>query len=361
MQCIPSVRCKVTNKAKLMLVPLLLTFTTCCHIRHFLCDGTSLDDILDISITINCIVASVQILFSIAVLNIGLKNNHREVQKYFENIVESSEEFMSEAREEHLSKSLQLAYKVVRFFFLYFVAVCQFFPAMALYQTNFVSPLYYRLPGIPSSSPFFYPVNIIGQYFNFFCLVTWYIIIDCLFFIYLFYIRGEMRSITAIAELLSQKETLTSNCNQILRSVCRAHYELFQGFRSLSQIVWHYYCYKLLGLILITCSSSVVYSRTNSIVSGPVLHILAIALLTLVCVPGQLVDDSLENLRETLYQSLWYEMKSKDQRNFLLIFNASQKNINAETFGVGKISFSTLVQVVKTTISYAAFVYTVLM
>ncbi|GAB0090712.1 hypothetical protein DMENIID0001_054640 [Sergentomyia squamirostris] len=361
MQCIPLVSCKAIDTAKLMIVPVFLAFSAFCNIWHFLYEVKSADNILDISINTNLLIGGIQTIFTVAVVNVGLKWNHNKVQKYFDNIVESSEVFLTEAREEFLSKSLQIANSIVRAFLTVYGATCLLFPAIALYQTNYVSPIYYQFPGLPHSSPFFYPVNIIGQILIFTIIIQLYISMDCLFFIYLFYFRGEIHSITAVAKLLSQKEHLDSNCDRILRSIYRAHREVFKNFGILSKVMWHFYSHKMLAMIFIICCSLFIYSQTNSIASGIILQMLAISLLVILCVPGQLIDSYSDNLRETLYESLWYEMKPLDQRNFLLIFIGSQKNINAETFGVGVISFATFVQVIKLAISYAAFVYAVLL
>ncbi|GAB0090709.1 hypothetical protein DMENIID0001_054610 [Sergentomyia squamirostris] len=237
----------------------------------------------------------------------------------------------------------------------------QLFPVVGLIQTNFISPTYYRIPGIPSTSMFFYPVNIIGQFFLFWCEVAMYIAMDCLFLIYLFYFRGEIQSITAVGKLLSGRDILRENCDRILRCLYRSHQTLLQEFSRFSVVLWHFYCHKLLAVILLTCSASFAYSKTSSIVMGVILQIQTIALLAILCTPGQLLDNSSEELSETLYDSLWYEMKPKDQRNFLLIFKGAQRNIKAETMGIDKISFSTLVQGLKTAISYATFIYTVLL
>ncbi|GAB0090710.1 hypothetical protein DMENIID0001_054620 [Sergentomyia squamirostris] len=302
MQFIPSRRSTVLDYGRLLILLIILAFSAFCNIWHFLYQVKSLDNILDISVNNQCFIAAVQAIFTVTIVIIGLKRKHLEVQRYFERIVVSSEEFISEAREEHLSKSLDVAITITRFFSTFFLPTCLLFPIFALHQTNYISPLYYTFPGIPSTSLFFYPVNIFGQFFLYIYLVVLYIAMDSLFLIYLFYFRGEICSIMAVSEKLSYKENLGLHCKM-----------------------------------------------------------LAISLLFIVCTPGQLIDNCSEELRETLYKTLWYEMKPKDQRNFLLIFKGAQRNIKAETMGIDKISFSTLVQGIKTAISYAAFVYTVLL
>ncbi|GAB0090715.1 Odorant receptor [Sergentomyia squamirostris] len=361
MKCIPTIPCTTIDKFRFLLVPLFYVFSIFCSIWHFLYEVKSVDNILDLSINTNFLVGGVQVLWTNAVVNIGLKQNHLKVRRYFENIVESSEEFISKAREEHLSKNLQIANTVARFFYIFFMVNCHMFPIFGLVQTNYVSPNFYRFPGIPPTSVFFYPVNIIGQFLIYFIAVSLYIIMDCLFFIYMFYFRGEIQSITAVVKLLSQKENVTVNCDQILRSIYRAHRDLLNEFNSFSRVLWHFYCHKLLSVILLTCSSFFAYSKTTSLVTGLVMQMLMISLLFLLCMPGQLLDNCSDNLQETLYESLWYEMQPKDQRKFLILYKASQRSIKAETMGIEKMSFSTLVQGMKTAISYAAFIYAVLL
>ncbi|GAB0090706.1 hypothetical protein DMENIID0001_054580 [Sergentomyia squamirostris] len=361
MQYIPTVRFKFINNGRLLILPLILAFSAFCNIWHFAYQVKSLDNVLDIAVNTNLLIAGVQIIFTVLVVNIGLKRYHLQVQRYFENIVESAEDFISDARKTHLSKSLEIANTVARGFSIAFIVTCQLYPAVGLYQTNYVSPFYYRIPGISSTSLFFYPVNILGQYYIYWHILFSFVAMDSLFLIYLFYFRGEIYSINAVSQMLSNQENLGSKCKVILRRIYLDHRELLEEFTSFSKVLWHFYCYRFLAVILLMCSSSFSYSRSNSFASGVVLQTLAISLLVILCVPGQLIDNCSVNLQETLYESLWYEMSLKDQRNFLLIFKGAQRNIKAETMAIDKISFSTSLQGIKTAISYAAFVYTVLL
>ncbi|GAB0090718.1 hypothetical protein DMENIID0001_054700 [Sergentomyia squamirostris] len=345
-QFIPSIRYGIIDKGRLLVVPILFTLSIFCSSWHLLYEVQSLEDILDITVNVNVYVGAIQIIFNVAIVNIGLKRNHLRVQRYFERIVKTSEEFLTEAREKHLSKSLQEASLVVRSLSLLFAISFQFFPIVALYQTKLVSPMYYKFPGIPSTSLFFYPVNLIGQYCIYYSTIVYYIIIDCLFLTYLFYFRGEVHSITAVAELLSHKENLAKNCDRILRSIYGAHKNLLKEFGSLTEVMWYYYCFKFIAIIPLLCTSTFVYARTYSIVAGPVLQIICIALVNLLCVPGQLIDNCSDKLRETLYQTLWYEMKPKEQKKFLLIFVGTERYLNTKTIAIDKISFSTLVQMI---------------
>ncbi|GAB0090705.1 hypothetical protein DMENIID0001_054570 [Sergentomyia squamirostris] len=360
MQFIPIVGFKIINEGRLLVFPIILFFVAFCSIWHFLYEVKSLENIFDIATNINFLVVSFQILFTNAVVNIGLKPYHLRVQKYFENIVESSDEFISEARERLLSKNLQMAYLGTRGFFIFFSVAAQLFPVTGLIRTNYVSPNYYRIPGIPATNIFFYPVNIIIQFLLFWCVLVLYVGMDCLFVIYLLYFRGEMQSITAVVKLLTEKENLNSNCDRILRSIYGAHREILEEFSNFLPVLWHFYCHKLLAVSLLMCTCFFGYLQTNSLANGMIMQMMATSLLVILCVPGQLIYNCSEELRETLYESLWYEMKPKDQRNFLMIFNGVHRSVKAETIGIEKISFSTMVQGIKTAIAYIAFIYAVL-
>ncbi|GAB0090704.1 hypothetical protein DMENIID0001_054560 [Sergentomyia squamirostris] len=361
MQFIPSVRFRIIDEGKLLVFPIIYFFSAFCNIWHFVYEVKSLENILELAVITNIMIAAIEIIFTTTIVNLGFKRHHLRVQRYFENIVESSDEFMSKARDIHLCTILEIAaYKAVRFFSTCFVITGQLFPVTSLVQTNFVSPTYYRIPGIPPSSVFLYPVNIIVQFFFYWCIIIAYIAIPCLFLIYLFYFRGEIYSIAAVSELLTHKENLSLKCPRILRSIYEAHRELMQEFRYFSQVMWHFCCHRFFTVILLTCSSSFSCLQANSIVIGMILLTLAISLFVILCVPGQLIDNCSEDLQGTLYECLWYEMSLKDQRNFLLILNGAQRSMKVETIGIEKISFSTLVQGITTAISYIAFVYTVL-
>ncbi|GAB0090714.1 Odorant receptor [Sergentomyia squamirostris] len=363
MQFIPSCQCWILEKGRLLLTPILLGFSVFCNAWHFLYQLESTENILDISLNTNFLIGGFGTLCSILIVNIGLKENHLQAHTYFENLVEPYEDFITAAREEYLNRNLRIANTVVRFFLTEHSMTCMIFPVLSFYQTNFTAAMFYTFPGIPSSSVFFYPVNIIGGLIIFCCVVEWYIMMDSLFFLYLFYFRGEMHSIAGVAKLLSHRENVSLYCNEILRSIYLAHHKLLQEFSNLSDTLWHFYCHRLLATIFIVCSSLYVYyaSIDSSILSGMILQMLAVSLLIILCVPGQLIDDCSETLRETLYNSLWYEMMPMEQRNFIIIFMGAQKNLSAETFAVGVISFDTFVQGMKTAMSYAAFMYTFLM
>ncbi|XP_055703756.1 uncharacterized protein LOC129802163 [Phlebotomus papatasi] len=222
---------------------------------------------------------------------------------------------------------------------------------------KFDTPLIYTVPGIPSDSMFYYPVNIILEPIHFYYIMESIISMDSLFIMYLFYFRGELYSINSVAELLTDKKTLDKDGENILLMVHTAHRNTLNQLSILSNVMWHFYWQKFFVVCLCMCGSIFVI---NQDIFGVVPLAFTVFQLGLLCMPGQLIDECSEVLKDTFYMILWYDMKLKYQKSLLLMMIGAQKSIRPETLGIGEISIYTFVQVAKAAVSYAAFAYAVL-
>lgn len=227
-------------------------------------------------------------------------------------------------------------------------AICAPLIFVGLSQTNYVSPMFYTIPGIPPDSIFYYPLNIFGQILLYCVIVESIVSMDCLFIIYLFYFRGELYAINSVAENLHDKEILDRQCYRILMIVHKAHINVLNKFEVISNVIWHFYFQKFFVLSLYLCVSFFFFMKvSNTGLVGVVLFSFILSQLVLLCVPGQLIVESSETLCKTLYMILWQDMKLDDQRNILMLLIGAQRTIQLETFAIGQISIYTYVQVRK--------------
>ncbi|GAB0090717.1 hypothetical protein DMENIID0001_054690 [Sergentomyia squamirostris] len=359
MQCIPAVGYSMIDKGKALIFPLLLSASVFCNAWHLSYQVDSLNNLLDISININFAIGGLQAIITNGIVNFILKEKHLIVLKYFDKIVQSKEELLIEAREQKLKGSLEFVEGLANISFGCILTLT----GAGLFQTNYVSPLFYTIPGISESSFLFRPANIIIQIFFSYLICYGVITSDLQSAIYLFYFHGEFSSIKVVTERLGEKRNLISReSGKILKTVYEAHLEVLSGFSDLSVILWHFYSHKMLAACLYLCSALFAYTKSNSLVTAVVFVLSVLLQLFILCLPAQVIEDSSEEFRKTLYNKvLWYEMSPENQKQFSMIFMGSQRGIEAKTFGVGKISVYTFLQIVKAAFSYAAFVYTVLL
>uniref|UniRef100_A0A7G3B2U4 Odorant receptor n=1 Tax=Lutzomyia longipalpis TaxID=7200 RepID=A0A7G3B2U4_LUTLO len=348
MQWIPTVNCAVIDRGKLFVFPLIFSFALFCTAWHLFFQMESLDNVLEVTFTSNLTIAYFQTIITILTINLYSKKDLVKVLNYFEDIATSKDEYLAAEREKYLGRNLQFAWKLVRIFLIGMSVESPVFPLASLLQSNFTRGLTYRIPGIPPNSIFFIPANTVGEILLFFLLVCVMIIGDTLLLIYFFYFRGEFLAITSLTDLLSRPPTSSNYHGNLLKKIYCSHQRALNEFSRLSNFLWHFYCQKLFGISLYLITSLFVFSKGNdSLLIGIFLLIFIICQLAMLCIPGQLIDNCSEAFRERLYMNFSCEMNIKDQRNLLILMMGARKNISAQTFGLGKVSIFTLVQVKK--------------
>uniref|UniRef100_A0A3F2ZEN6 Odorant receptor n=1 Tax=Phlebotomus papatasi TaxID=29031 RepID=A0A3F2ZEN6_PHLPP len=344
-QFISLTNCSVIDKGKVLIFPLFLGVTSVFAVWHIFFQMASLDNIMDFTYNFNLSSAGFQTIITLLTI-LSSKTKFLTILEYLEDISTSNAEYFAEARENYLKNSISIAWHILRIFFI--VSTVASIPVLVfgLYQTDFVSPLYYKLPGLSSNSTFYYPANIILQPIHYFLLMETIVATDLLIIIYLFYFRGEFYVINAVAELLTEKSILETNYERILLMIHKAHTTTLTNYSILYDVLWHFYCQKFFVVTLYLCASIFVFMKvTNSSIIGIILLAFVIAQLLLLCVPGQLIYNCSELLRNTLYSILWYEMKLKDQKDLLTMMITAERTIQPGTIAIGQISIITFVQV----------------
>uniref|UniRef100_A0A3F2ZEB5 Odorant receptor n=1 Tax=Phlebotomus papatasi TaxID=29031 RepID=A0A3F2ZEB5_PHLPP len=355
---IPSTNCSVIDKGKILIFPVVLGVLTSFTGWHLMFQMTSMENLMDFTFNFNVTVAGVQTIITFICVNLIYKDDFFTVLKYFDDITTSEVEFLTKTRMDHLQSSISIAWKLIRVYFIGASILCLPLSFVGLIQLKLDAPLIYTIPGLPADTVFYYPVNIIVQPIHFYFIMESIVSMDCLFIVYLFYIRGELYAINSVAEQLINKEILESDCYKILLLVHRAHRKVMNKFSIISNVMWHFYWQKFFGVSLYMCGSFFV---SKNDLFGVIPVTFTIFQLLLLSGPGQLISDCSEMLNNTFYMILWYEMKLKDQKNLLIMMIGAQKSIQPETLGIGQISIYTFVQVAKTAFSYAMFAYAVLL
>uniref|UniRef100_A0A240SXU3 Odorant receptor n=1 Tax=Lutzomyia longipalpis TaxID=7200 RepID=A0A240SXU3_LUTLO len=359
MQFIPTLGCALIDRGKILVVPLMLGLAAFFSIWYLLVQMETLENIFALTFNVNITISSVQSIVTFLTINVMSKEKLLKALVFFDDIADTKVEHLTKSREKYLTKNLKIAWKIVRLYIIGILSGSLIFMVIGILQTNYTSPLYYRIPGIPSNSIWMRPLNIIVQTVLFYIYSGCIVNMDCLILSYLFYFRGELYAINAIAEMLCNKE---ENSKEILVTIYTAHRRILHEFSEIYNLLWHFYCQKLFAVSLYLCSGFFVFARINQSISiGVLLQSFIVCQLIILCMPGQLTDNCSEKLRGTLYMNFWYEMKLEDQKNLLMLMIGAQRNIQAKTIGIGRVSVYTLVQVIKTAISYALFIYAVLL
>lgn len=215
-----------------------------------------------------------------------------------------------------------------------------------LFNSNFISPMIFTIPGISTSHLLFRPLNIIYQIIFYFTIVECAIISDVVVLITISYVQGDF---LAIIEFISRLDEDIDDKNQprsILKILHETHKGLQQSIRILTQIYWHFYFHKLFtitlyfgGILILVQSLSEKLPLAIMVTSAMIVQ------LFILCFFGQILKNSSEQLSEALYLNKWYDMPIKDQKNLLILMTNLQKIVQIETFAFGDISIYTFVQV----------------
>ncbi|XP_059612685.1 odorant receptor 67c-like [Phlebotomus argentipes] len=268
-----------------------------------------------------------------------------EMFTYFDDLLHSDDSSTIQVRKKHIGENIEVGLKYTKTFLTFVTAGGCVINCYDLYETNFTSPMRFLIPGIPQSSIFFYPCNIIYQICFYFAILHIVMGVDCVIMITICYFRGENM---AIVELIGQLDG--SDCDQEYKKVLKMVYEIHQivskNIKDLLGSYWHIYFYKLITIIMYLCFVFFIFqsSHTN-IMIALLCTVIVMGEIFIICFFGQLLKSSAEDISEALYMTKWYEMDVKDQKNALLLLMRFQRPVKIEAFGFGVISIYTFVQV----------------
>ncbi|GAB0095131.1 hypothetical protein DMENIID0001_104820 [Sergentomyia squamirostris] len=351
---------KFLNKVKLSVPLILITFMGYCMIHDLLRPDT-LQDQIKISYFITFIGTVYQWEWRYYVF-LTRHGEFVKIKNFTKNLSDSLQQFnmASNIRREELPKALVFSNWFVKGFCTSTAISLVIFVVQSLLQTDFTSPMVYRIPHISETSVIYRPLNIIVQLISLHLLVFIVIGSDLLLVLIIGHINGELRTIIGLISKLENRETARKEGSIILGQIYLLHMRIHHVIDDLTTIYWQLSFHIIFSNFLYIC-------LTLFLARFYTITFLTIAImingsfqLTLLCSNSQILLNKTEEIREVLWMTSWYEMSLKDQKTFLIILQMAQKQKGIDACGIITISVNTLVQVLKSAFSYAAFLYTLI-
>uniref|UniRef100_A0A3F2ZEC1 Odorant receptor n=2 Tax=Phlebotomus papatasi TaxID=29031 RepID=A0A3F2ZEC1_PHLPP len=353
---LPDCRWKILNDAKLLVHPTLFVSGLFCILWHIFVQMEDYGNLVELAFSITFGISVYQGLAVYFTVILGNKKEIFDILEYFETLVYSSGTEIMYVRRKHLQENTKIALNATKIF-LIFITIGGFVATTyCLIASEFHTPMLFEIPGIPPSSIFFYPVNLVYQYVFFISLLENIMTADALIMVTIMYFRGEF---CALAEFINQLGYEPST-KDLIRIVHNTHKILLQKVKQLTSSYWHLYFHKLLAITLyLICMYFFFEDFSSSMVPGTFILVAMITQVFILCFFSQLLENSSESIFQALYLTKWYDMDLKDQKNILLLMIIFKNSIKIDTFGFGAISIYTFVQICKAAGSYAMVMYTV--
>ncbi|XP_059612728.1 odorant receptor 49a-like [Phlebotomus argentipes] len=253
-------------------------------------------------------------------------------------------DMMSGVRKFHLPETLSITMTFVRIYFGITVIASICTCLTNYYMTN--TFLMY-------STPFLYHwLDIFIQSATFATFIIVVLGSDCVLVIIVSFLVGELKITKDMASRISEVT--------ILKSMYEMHLTIHEILDVLRRIFWQLSLHMICSNFVMLCSNF--YSmRYLSISIATVIGLLSITFqLIIVCSIGQILLDKTQEVADALQQTPWYELSVQEQKTFLVILQMAQIPKGIDAGGVTVISANTLVQVLKTSMSFVAFIYTVI-
>ncbi|GAB0087159.1 hypothetical protein DMENIID0001_014370 [Sergentomyia squamirostris] len=321
-------------------------------------DGTDILDHTYLLFNMLFLFAQYQALLD-ALLFIKLQNtNLYKFTDFFNFIVSTKIGRLPQIRQSILTQTIKYGIIFVRllYFFATLSTVVVWF--YALTYTNYSSPMFSKIPYLPTTSILFYPVNVVVQTLTLILFVSGVVINDALGVVFVSYFNAEFDCISKLSEKLNDASSM--ECPKMLHEIYIAHKMAYELFSELKNYLWHSYLHKLVtacGYLVIIVYVLQFSAVTLAIVCSGVTVFYHVFTL---CFVGQLNINSSESLSLSLYMTKWYEMSAVNQKRLMFMLRISQSGIGINSFGVDAISSNTFVGLVRAALSYAAILYTFL-
>ncbi|XP_055701453.1 uncharacterized protein LOC129800810 [Phlebotomus papatasi] len=354
---LPDCRWKVLNDVKLFVHPTLLVSGLFCILWHIFVQMEDYSNLVELAFSIAFVISFYQALAVYFTVILGNKEEIFDILEYFDTLIYSSKTEIMNVRRKHLQENTKIALNATKIFLTFIAIGGSVLTTYCLIVSEFHTPMLFEIPGIPPSSIFFYPVNLIYQYVVFISLLENIMTADALIMVTIMYFRGEF---CALGEFINQLGDEPST-KDLIRNLYKDHRTLLLKVRQLISSYWHLYFHKLLAITLyLICMYFVFEDFNSSMVAGTFVVVAMITQAFILCFFSQLLENSSESIFRALYLTKWYDMDLKEQKNVLLLMIIFKNSIKVDTFGFGEISIYTFVQICKAAGSYAMVMYTVL-
>ncbi|GAB0099013.1 hypothetical protein DMENIID0001_148320 [Sergentomyia squamirostris] len=358
---LPETPCLPLNILRKLIYPLYIVYGEFCVQWHLFVQIEDFTDLIDVGFTLTFVIGLYQdlmIYFGIAIYN---KRRILEVFEFYEGLLEDRDVLVRELRRRHFGRSTRMAYIFAKYFLAGTTVSLLIIIAYDIIKSDFVAPMLFHTPGIPESSIFYYPINLIHQLSLFASGYDLIMFSDVVIMITIAYCQAELSATAELLGLLQNSDLARSDAGFVLRKVLKIHLEISTQAKKITAAFYHIYFHKLLVIMLYLGSIFLVFHNINpGVIVGVVSALVMMVQVFILCYFGQMLTNSSQELLDAAYVTKWYEMTVRDQKDLLMLMMRFNSPITVETFGFGDISIYTFVQICKASASYAAIIYTVL-
>ncbi|GAB0092572.1 hypothetical protein DMENIID0001_075770 [Sergentomyia squamirostris] len=356
---IPDSKWEFVNYLRVLLSPISWTFCGLCSLWHIL-HMEDYDDLIDVSFTIIFVFAFYQCNMIYLTTHLSNKQNIMKILKFFDEAIVSDEYLLSDLRKKFYFRNTKIAFYVGRVFLTLVTISGMIITIFDIYQARTHFPLFWRLPGIPTTSIFYYPCNYIFQTLMYFSGLEIIFSADVVIIITILYCDAELRVLLELVKDLDDEDVVQSRAKFTISLIHRVHLMISDRADQLTKSLWHIYFHKLFAIMMYLCSVMFIFTKVEASLLVPFLiAVMMISQIFMLCYFGQIIRDCSDDMAQCLYETRWYELHIVDQKDLLMLMVRFQYPIKVETFGFGAISIYTFVQIFKASVSYAMILYTV--
>ncbi|XP_059608159.1 odorant receptor 67c-like [Phlebotomus argentipes] len=342
---LPKSKWSLLNFIRLSIYPSYTAFGVGCEVWHLIGQMEDYSDLIHVAFATTIAIGFSQTLMIYALINVHNKDRIIAIFDYFEQLLASKDNLISEIRTKFYEKNMKIAHYCARYFlsgtFICWIGIVSF----CMYLSGYSSPMLFTIPGLPRENFFFYPVNIVYQASLFFIGFELLMSSDVIIMIIIVLFQSEQESIANLISSLENREIAKKQGDEILRKVFDIHLSLSEQAKEMTQSFWYIYIMKLLLIMMYLCSMFLTFQDISEV---PIAGILSILVMTgetcILCYFGEMLKTSSDFMLESMYMTKWYEMNLKNQKTMLIMMTRFFLPMKVETFGFGTISLYTFVQ-----------------
>ncbi|GAB0093991.1 hypothetical protein DMENIID0001_091910 [Sergentomyia squamirostris] len=359
---IPESKWKILNELKLSVYPIIMFYMVYCII-YSLFVGEATSSPTKLSYLIVYFGGGYQALAKYILYRIHMEDLE-EIRNFMTNLKGSlkDSDMISDIRREQLPKALQFSIRFVKSFLATSMIGGHFIFVSNSFSTNFECPLMFQLAHIPLSHDT-WQYRVLSTGFHYICFIVLIIVLvgpDLILSIMVGYIDGELRTIKEVVGKLNDPEVARKQSNEILRSTYFLHIRINDIMTNLRNILWQMSIHILVSNFIFICMTFFITRFLSPSLVSVFSLMNVVFQLVIISINSQTLLNKTEEFADALWMTSWYEMCVKDQKIFLIILNMAQRRKGIEASGVSTISVNTLVQILKSSLTYAAFLYTLI-
>ncbi|GAB0100727.1 hypothetical protein DMENIID0001_168130 [Sergentomyia squamirostris] len=359
---IPESRWKILNDIRLSVIPIFMLYMAYCFIYECVVREVPLNP-TKLSYMIVYFGAVYQGLARYLLYLVHYEDLE-SIQSFMTDLKESLQDgtIVSEVRKEKLPKALQFSIWFVKSFGTSSLIASTVVFLSNAFNSNFESPLIFQMTHIPMTHDTWY-YKLFCMIFQFICLIVLLIVVvgsDLMLTVMVGYIDGELRTINGVLSKLNDSGMAKNQSNDILKQVYSLHMRINAIMNNLRNILWQMSIHILVSNFIFVCMTFFI-TRFLAPSFGSVFTLTNVIFqLVIISYNSQILLNRTEDVADGMWMTLWYEMCIKEQKIFLIILTMAQRRKGIEASGVSTISVNTLVQILKSSLTYAAFLYTLI-